>query len=109
MRRFSCLLLGLAMLGMSQPLVLGQAKKEEPKAKKEEPKAPVQVTPSFKHLDGQMLVFVANGVGGSTVTSDNLIDVNGSCHLGLRIQMVPWCRHNALFQDLVDTEAQLNA
>ena len=93
MRRLSCLLLGLAMFGMLQLPVLGQAKKDEPKAKKEEPKgspkAPAHASPSFKHLDGQMLVFVANGVGGSTVTSDNLIDVNGTCHLGLRIQIIP--------------------
>src|SRR5436309_1985403 len=116
MKRLSCLLFSLALIGLLQAPALGQGKKEKPKEppKKEEFKAPPArplppPAPSFKHLDGQMLVYVVNGAGGSTVTSDNLIEINGDQQLGLRIQMVPWCRHNAVFADLKDHDAQMNA
>jgi pimeloyl-ACP methyl ester carboxylesterase len=141
MRRLSCLLISLALIGLMHQPVFGQAnegepkakkedpkaKKDEPKAKKEDPKAkkdepktkkealanprktPIQAGPSFKHLNGQTLVYVANGLGGSTTVSDNLNDLNGEYHLGLRIQPISWCRHNAVFQDLKDQEAQWSA
>jgi pimeloyl-ACP methyl ester carboxylesterase len=106
MRRLSCLLFGLAVLGSTPWSAFGQAKKEAPR---DPPKMVVPGGPCFKHLDGQMLVFVANGAGGSTAVSDNLIELNGEKHLGLRIQMVPWCRQNSVFKNLTDHEAQLTA
>jgi pimeloyl-ACP methyl ester carboxylesterase len=109
MNRRSCLFSSLALIGLLHlPVFAGaqNTKDENPRAL---PKIIVQPAPSFKHLDGQLLVFVANGVGGSTLVSDNLLELNGEKHLGLRIQMVPWCRHNSLFMDLTDQEAQLNA
>ena len=39
-------------------------------------KTPLVCAPSYKHLDGQLLVFVANGAGGSTTASDNLLDMH---------------------------------
>ena len=106
MRRLSFLLFGLALFGGLNAPAFGQAKKEEFKVP---PRIAAPPAPCFKHLDGQMLVFVANGVGGSTTVSDNLLNLNSEKQLGLRIQMVPWCRHNSLLQDLIDHEAQLNA
>lgn len=104
MKRLSCLFFSLALFGLPHLPVFGGD--ENPWTL---PKIIVQPGPSFKHLDGQLLVFVANGVGGSTVVSDNLLDVNSEKQLGLRIQMVPWCRHNSPFMDLTDEEAQLKA
>jgi len=106
MWRLSGLLLSLALFGLLEMPVVGQPSKDSTKSPA---KMTVHSGPSFKHLDGQMLVYVVNGVGGSTVVSDNLLDVNSDEHLGLRIQMVPWCRHNALYQDLTDHDAQLAA
>ncbi len=106
MRRLSCLVFSLALFGLLQAPVFGQAKKEKPK----DPPKKVEIPrPSFKHLDGQNLVFVVDGVGGSMMTSEHLREVNDERQLGLRIQNVPWCRQNAIFQDLVDHEAQINA
>lgn len=84
-----------------------EKKKEEPKLEKVAPCC--QAGHSYKHLDGRPIVFVANGISGSTVLSDNLMEVSSELRLGLRIQMVPWTRHNAMFQDLRDEEAQLQA
>jgi pimeloyl-ACP methyl ester carboxylesterase len=108
MNRLSCLFSSLALFGLLLLPAFGgaQTKDEYPRTL---PKIIVQPAPSFKHLDGQSLVFVANGVGGSTVVSDNLLELNYEKRLGLRIQMVPWCRHNSLFMDLTDQEAQLKA
>jgi pimeloyl-ACP methyl ester carboxylesterase len=108
MIRPSCLFSSLALFGLLLLPAFGgaQTKDEYPRTL---PKIIVQPAPSFKHLDGQSLVFVANGVGGSTVVSDNLLELNSEKRLGMRIQMVPWCRHNSLFMDLTDQEAQLNA
>ena len=112
MKQLSCLLFGLALLGLMQLPVVGQDKKDDPKAKpptkKEEPKKKSEAVPApppasccapgaFKHLDGRPLVLVANGAGGSTTASENLVDVNGELQLGLRIQMIGWCRHDAFF------------
>jgi pimeloyl-ACP methyl ester carboxylesterase len=105
----SCLLFSLALFGLLQLPVFGGSQKTKDENPNTSPKIIVAPAPSFKHLDGHLLVFVANGVGGSTLVSDNLLELNGEKHLGLRIQMVPWCRHNSLFMDLVDQEAQLNA
>ncbi len=107
MRRLSFLLIGLALCGLLHQPVFGQAKKEEPKAPL--PKIVVQPAPSFKHLDGQLLVFVANGVAGSTAVSDNLLDLNEERNLCLKIQLVPWTRHDSRKLDLMDMEAQVNA
>jgi pimeloyl-ACP methyl ester carboxylesterase len=103
MKRLSWLFFGLALFAMLYTPADGQEKKGDPKAPLKAP------APSFKHLDGQNLVFVANGVGGSTVVSDNLMELNEAMHLHLRICAVPWTRHNALFQDLDDHVAQLGA
>jgi pimeloyl-ACP methyl ester carboxylesterase len=99
----------LALIGLLHLSVFARAQNTKDENPRTLPKIMVQPVPSFKHLDGQLLVFVANGVGGSTLVSDNLLELNGEKHLGLRIQMVPWCRHNSLFMDLTDHEAQLNA
>src|SRR5438105_2839816 len=111
MRQLCCLLFGLALLGVLYSPVGGQTKKEEPP--RGLPKiviVPAQpAAPCFKHLDGQMLVFVVNGVGGSTTLSDNLLELNGELQLGLRLQMVPWTRTLSRKEDLVDTEAQVKA
>ncbi|MBM3994269.1 MAG: alpha/beta fold hydrolase [Planctomycetes bacterium] len=110
MRWASSLLVCLSLLAMLALPAAGQDKKaKDPKFKPPAPKIITPPAPSFKHLDGQMLVFAVNGVNGSTVLSDNLLDVNSDLHLGLRIQMIPWCRHNAFFADLVDHEAQIMA
>jgi pimeloyl-ACP methyl ester carboxylesterase len=116
MRRLSCLLVSFAIFGILQWPASGQTTKapaENPKFEAPPPKttAPPKAAPapSFKHLDGQMLVYAVNGVGGATTLSDNLIELNGERHFGLRIQMVPWCRHNSWFGDLYDTDAQLQA
>ena len=109
MKRMSCLLFSLALFGLLHLPVFGGAQRTKDENPNNLPNIIVQPAPSFKHLDGQLLVFVANGVGGSTVVSDNLLDLNGEKQLGLRIQMVPWCRHNSLFMDLTDQEAQLKA
>lgn len=116
--RLKCLIIAAAMMCLAQLDADGQEKKKEevktppnvvaPKV------APVPLTccppgHSFKHLDGKPLVFVANGVGGSTKLSDNLIDVNSDYGLGLRIRLVAWARHNARYQDLLDHQAQLHA
>lgn len=108
MRRLSLLIVGLVWFGVSHHAASGQEKKKE-EFKSPLPKIVVQPAPSFKHLDGQLLVFVANGVSGSTTVSDNLLELNSDMHLGLRIQMVPWTRTLSLKGDLVDHEAQINA
>lgn len=64
---------------------------------------------SFRHLDGKPIVFVVHGVGGDTKLGDNLLDLNSERHLGLRLKVVPWARHNALYQDLLDQKAHLHA
>jgi pimeloyl-ACP methyl ester carboxylesterase len=95
-----------AAIGVCQFPAFGQEKQKL---------VPAKVAPccppghSFKYLDGRPIVFVANGVGGSTTLGDNLQDLNSDMHLGLRIQTVPWCRQDALYKDLVDEEAQLQA
>jgi pimeloyl-ACP methyl ester carboxylesterase len=119
MRRLSYLILSLAAFGLLQAPTLGQTKKEQlpdPLKTKEilpdplkKPLPPVQCGPSFKNLDGQLLVFVVNGAGGSTTLSENLLDVNEELHLGLRIQQVPWSRTLSVWEDLVDNQAQINA
>src|SRR5438132_7634744 len=115
MKRLGCLLLSLALIGLPQASALGQDKKDKAKEppKTEEFKAPAArpvppPPPSFKHLDGCRLAFVVNGVGGSTVLSDNLMDVNSDMKLGLRIQPIPWTRTLSSHQDLVDCEAQMH-
>lgn len=108
MRQLHCLIFGAALLGFLQLPGFSQEKQADPK---DAPKVAACCPPghSFKHLDGRPLVFVANGVGGSTTVSDNLLDLNGAKNLGLRIQMVPWCRHNSPLEDLTDHQAQLHA
>jgi hypothetical protein len=106
MRRLSGLLFGLAVFGLMHAPAFGQAKKEVPKAP---PIVVVPGGPCFKHLDGQLLVFVADGAGGSTMVGDNLSDLNGEKQLGLRIQRVPWCRQESVLKDLLDHEAHLKA
>src|SRR5260370_22909594 len=101
MRRLSWLAFSLGLVGLLQAPVLGQPKKEFNPGM---PKVIEPPRPSFRHLDGQNLVFVANGVNGSTQAGDNLMDVNSDRQLGLKIVNVPWCRQNAAFQDLVDQE-----
>jgi pimeloyl-ACP methyl ester carboxylesterase len=96
----------LAVFALLNAPAIGQEKKTTPK---DTPRIVVPKTPSFKHLDGQMLVFVANGVAGSTVLSDNLMELNGSMHLHLLIHPVAWTRHLAFYEDLQDHEAQLCA
>lgn len=100
MRRLSCLVFSLALFGLLQAPAFGQTKKEQPKA---------PPRPSFKHLDGQTLVFVVDGVGGSMITSEHLREVAGDRQLGLRIHNVPWSRQKGAYQDVVDHEAQINA
>ncbi|MBI2807287.1 MAG: hypothetical protein HYX68_20075 [Planctomycetes bacterium] len=106
MRRLSCLIFGLAVAGLLHGPAFGQAKKEKTK---DSPKKVEFRGPSYKHLDGQLVVFVANGAGGSTAVSDNLFDLNSEHNLRLRIQMVPWAKQDSLFRDLVDQESQINA
>jgi pimeloyl-ACP methyl ester carboxylesterase len=93
----------------------GKDKKADDK-KSEAVKEPVKAAPdccapgpSYKHLGCQTLVFVVNGEASSTHTSDNLLDLNGDCRLGLRIQAVNWTRHDAHSKDVADQEAQINA
>lgn len=108
MRRICCLIFAAALLGVLQLSADGQEKKEPTKAL---PQINACCPPGFtyKHLDGRPIVFVANGAGGSMTLSDNLLDLNSEMGLGLRLQNVPWCRHNAVFEDLIDNQAQLNA
>ena len=63
MNRLSCLFSSLALFGLLLLPAFGgaQTKDEYPRTLS---KIIVQPAPSFKHLDGQSLVFVANGVGG---------------------------------------------
>ena len=83
------LLVGLAFCGIVQPSVFGQT--------------------SMKHLDGQKLVFVVNGAGDGTTTSDNLTDVVSQLNLPLRVQTIRWCRGDHMLQDYKDQGAQWNA
>ena len=88
------------MAGRTQWPALAQAKNDDfkvpPPKIVEQPKLPPKLMeipppgPSFRHLDGQRLLFVANGVNNSSVLSDNLIEISSDEHLGLRIQMVAW-------------------
>jgi hypothetical protein len=109
MRRLSGLLLGLTLFGILFVPAFGQPAKEEPKGLPKIVVMPAPAAPSYKHLDGKMLMFVVNGVGGSTTLSDNLLEINGEQHLGLCIQMVPWCKTLSKREDLLDTQAQLTA
>jgi pimeloyl-ACP methyl ester carboxylesterase len=136
MRLLYGLILSLTLAGLLLPCVHGQEKKETPKGgqekkeketpkggqekketpkggqeKKETPKKEVIAppAPSLKHLDGRKIVFVANGVGGSTIASDNLIELNGEHRLCLLIKPVAWSRQNSVHQDMVDHDAQLAA
>src|SRR5690348_15022583 len=104
MRQLSGLLFGMALLGLVQSSVHGQAKKEEPKSKVE-----LAPAPSLKHLDGRKIVFVANGAGGSTSASDNLFDVNSDKNLGLIIKPIAWTRQDSAKGDVLDQDAQLCA
>ncbi len=110
MRRLGILVCAAALVGLVQLPVAGQEKKELPRVIE---RAVVQPCcppgHSFKHMDGRPLVIIVNGAGGSTTASDNLIEVNGELQLGLRMQPISWNRHNSVFKDLVDTEAQINA
>jgi len=109
MRRLILVIAGAAFLGVLTLTVDAQEKKKEVPKDKGSLAACCPPGQSFKHLDGKPLVIVANGAGGSTVVSDNLLDLNSEQNLGLRIHMVPWSRNNSLYQDLVDHQAQLHA
>jgi pimeloyl-ACP methyl ester carboxylesterase len=109
MRRLSGLLVGLALFGILLAPADGQSKKDEPKGLPKIVVVPAPAAPSYKHLDGQMLVIAVNGVGDSTTLSDNLKEINEEKHLRLCIQEVPWTRTGSKCKDLTDTEAQLNA
>lgn len=65
--------------------------------------------PSFKHLDGQTLVLVANGSGASTAASDNLACVARAARAPLVVLPVPWCRYGYAIADHADHDAQLAA
>jgi hypothetical protein len=111
---FFLLILGVGLLdgaASAQPRADPPGKTVSGKSEQapESKKLPPAPAPCFKHLDGQLLVFAVNGAGGGTTLSDNLLDVNEDMHLGLRMQMVPWARHNAVYQDLIDHEAQIKA
>jgi pimeloyl-ACP methyl ester carboxylesterase len=108
MRRSIALVLGLALFSAYSP-VFGQPKKEESKGLPKIVDKPAPKAPSYKHLDGQLLVFVVNGVDNSTTLSDNLLELNGEEQLGLRIQMVPWSRQQSKKRDLMDFQAHYHA
>ena len=119
MKHMRILLFGLAAAWLMQMSALAQTKRDDfkvpPPTVVEQPKLPPQMMqfpppgPSFRHLDGQRVLFVANGVNNSTILSDNLIEISSDQHLGLRVQMVGWSRTLSLFGDLTDREAQLRA
>lgn len=119
MRHIRCLLFSLAMVGLVQLTVQAQTKKDDfqvpPPKVVEQPKLPPKLVqlppagPSFRHLDGQRILFVANGVNNSSILSDNLIEISSDMNLGLRVQMVGWTRTLSLFGDLTDREAQYRA
>jgi pimeloyl-ACP methyl ester carboxylesterase len=119
MRHIGFLLFGLAAFGFLQWSVEAQTKKDDfkgpPPKFLEQPQLPPKLIevpppgPSFRHLDGQRILFVANGVNNSTILSDNLIEISSDMNLGLRVQMVAWTRTLSLFGDLTDREAQYRA
>jgi pimeloyl-ACP methyl ester carboxylesterase len=96
----------LALFGLLQAPAFGQPKKENPK---DPPKKVEPPRPTFKHLDGRNIVFVVDGAANGTIAGDHLRELNDDRQLGLVIRSVPWCRHNAAFEDLVDVEAQTHA
>lgn len=106
MRHLSCLVFSLALFGLMQAPAFGQPKK---KNSKDLPKKVEPPRPTFKHLDGRNIVFVVDGAGNGSVANEHLGELNVERQLGLIIRSVPWCRHNGVFEDLVDVEAQTHA
>ncbi len=82
------LLVGLAFIGILQTPVLGQ---------------------TFKHLDGQKLVFIVNGAGSGSTLTDRMTDLACEMNLPLRIQTIRWCRGDNALQDYKDHQAQWQA
>ena len=82
------LLVGLAFFGFLQAPVFGQ---------------------TFKHLDGQKLVFIVNGAGGGSTVTDRISDLTVEMNLPLRIQTIWWCRGDHALQDYKDHPAQWQA
>lgn len=79
-----------------------------PEASGQDKKTDAKKTPpprTLKHLDGQMIVLVANGSGGSTSTSDSLWTVSREEHVPLVVQTVHWCRYGESMRDHNDHEA----
>jgi pimeloyl-ACP methyl ester carboxylesterase len=119
MRHIRFLFFSLAVLWLVQWPVHAQTKNDDfkvpPPRVLEQPKHPPKLIelpppgPSFRHLDGQRILFVANGVNNSTTLSDNLIEISSDMNLGLRVQMVAWSRTLSLFGDLADREGQYRA
>jgi pimeloyl-ACP methyl ester carboxylesterase len=111
MRQLGCLLFGIALFGVMQLSVVGQEKKADPKVivKPAVCASGCTVVPSFRHLDGQTLVFVANAENSATNASDNLQDVTSDRGLRWTIKPIGWCRQNACYPDMADADAQLRA
>jgi pimeloyl-ACP methyl ester carboxylesterase len=81
----------------------GQDKKGDTKRK-----AAAAPYPSFKHLDGQTLVFVGNGSGGSLSVSDTLIRLAIEEHVPLLVHPIKWCRYGELAKDHADLESHFS-
>ncbi len=94
--RIRILLAGLAFFGILHAPVFGQTKE-------------VVQRPTFKHLDGQKLVFIVNGAGGGSTVTDNLTALAWEMNLPLRIQTIWWCRGDNALQDYKDHHAHWSA
>lgn len=105
MRPLGGLLVGVALLGLMPLSAMTQDKKDE----KDKAKAAAMPAPSFKHLDGRTLVFVANAEDGSTNLSDNLSELRSEHRLPFTMQVVAWSRQNGCYPDMADSDSQLRA
>jgi hypothetical protein len=122
MKPLRSLLVGFTLLGLAPVPLFAQEKKDDPFSKDNQKKpapampAPMPVAPPFippppisRSFDGQKLIFVADGVGASTLIADNLVELAGDVGLPLRVQMLNWCRQDHKVGDFTDSRSQLQA
>ena len=113
MRPLHSLLFAFAVLGLAQAPLFAQdgPKKDGPFMPNPMPVVPYAgpaVSP-LRQLNGQKLIFVPDGAGGSTHVADNLLDIASDLGMPLRIQMLNWCRLNHKVADFTDQRSQLQA
>lgn len=110
MRRLSIVFFSVALMGLLQGPVLGQAKKDPPQ-KTNPAIGPACCAPggAFKTGACKPIVFVVDGEASSTHLSDNLMQLKSDQNLPLFFQPVRWTRHDSHSKDVIDVDAQINA